>query len=306
MTSPANIHLGHSPSQLLTTPDGSCLLSIEQQDNSAVITAYHWPSFGSNPDGLKFMIDTPSDASFGITSLGSRSAVHLLVLSPSIRSLHSVVLQIQNRSSEFTFKERESRQVDHHSRPQAVHNSLLDCHLDVWVRFPVHAAIQRDTISQLGRRPPALIFVTEDTERPFASYYRSLVSTFIRTVKKPTAGILNATQVSVVSSAEEVSSGCDVSEFLGGQWMVELLCLIPLQLAITHQNRFVPLKNGVWSPEQERELLGADVDQIVSTLSLGWYESLLQSYMASKVRYVVCTTEIITHELTATISLCVS
>lgn len=287
MNSPAGIHLGHSPSQVLTTPDGSCLLSVEKQSHTAIVTAYHWPSFGSNPTGLSFMIDTPSDASFEITTLGSRSAVHLLVLSPSVRSLRSVILQIQNRSSEFTFKERESRRIDSDSRPQAVHNSLLDCHLDVWTRFPVHAAIQRDIISQLGRRPPALIFVTENTEAPFASYYRSLVSTFIRTVKKPTAGILNATQVSVVVSAEEVTSGCDISEFFGGQWMVELLCLIPLQLAITHQNRFIPLKNGVWSPEQERELLGADVDQIVSTLSLGWYESLLQSYMASKVRRMI-------------------
>lgn len=229
------------------------------------------------------MIETPSDAFFQATSLGSRSAIHILMLSPSSQSMDSIMLDIQHSTSEFTFKERERQTVQDRNRPQATHNSILDCHVDVWTRFPVHAAIQRDTISPLGHRPPALVLVTDIPGVPFASYYRGLVSSFIRTIKKPTAGILLSTQASVVSSPEEVLSGCDVSEFLSGQWMVELLCLIPLQIAVTNQNRFVPLKDGVWNPEYERDLLGADVDQIVDSLSLGWYESLLQSYMASKV-----------------------
>lgn len=266
----------------MATPDGSCLVSVDQQDAHARITAYHWSSFGANPDGLQFIVETRPDASFRVTSLGSRSAVHIVMLSPSSQSMQSFMLEIQHRTSEFTFMERERPSVDR-CRPQAIHNSLLDCHVDVWTRFPVHAAIQRDTVSPLGRRPPAIVFVSDVPDIPFASYYRGLVSSFTRTIKKPTAGILAATQASVVSSADEVLSGCGISEFLGGEWMVELFCLIPLQIAVTHQNRFVPLKDGVWSPEHERELLGADVDQIVDSLSLGWYESLFQSYMASKV-----------------------
>lgn len=210
--------------------------------------------------------------------------MHLLILSASSQCVQSILLRIQNRASEFTFTEREHHGKDH-IRRLATHNSLLDCHLDVWTKFPVHPAIQRDVINALGRRPSTLIFVTEKTEAPFTAYYRNLIRTFTRTIKKPTAGKLNAVQVSVVASVEEVLARCEVSDFLGGEWMVELLCLIPIQLAMTHQNRFVPLKDGIWSPEQERDLLGADVDQIVNTLSLGWYESLFQSYMASKVRY---------------------
>ncbi|KAF8119658.1 hypothetical protein EV363DRAFT_1495120 [Boletus edulis] len=48
-------------------------------------------------------------------------------------------------------------------------------------------------------------------------------------------------------------------------------------------NRFVPLKDGAYSPDLERSLLGADVNRIVDSLSFGWYESLFQSYMASRV-----------------------
>ena len=46
----------------------------------------------------------------------------------------------------------------------------------------------------------------------------------------------------------------------------------------------MPLKDGVSSAEHEHSLLGAEVSQIVDAISLGWYESIFQSYMAQKVR----------------------
>jgi hypothetical protein len=53
-------------------------------------------------------------------------------------------------------------------------------------------------------------------------------------------------------------------------------------LAITRDNCFIPLKDGVLNPEHECSLLGADVPAIINSLSIGWYESLFQSYMATK------------------------
>ena len=47
---------------------------------------------------------------------------------------------------------------------------------------------------------------------------------------------------------------------------------------------FLPFKDGVSSAAYEHSLLGAEVTQIVDALSLGWYESIFQSYMAQKVR----------------------
>lgn len=75
----------------------------------------------------------------------------------------------------------------------------------------------------------------------------------------------------------------EVSKYRVGEWLVDLLCLIPIHIAVCRENRFVPLGNGVISAELERTLLGADVNQIVDHLSFGWYESVFQSYMASKV-----------------------
>jgi hypothetical protein len=71
--------------------------------------------------------------------------------------------------------------------------------------------------------------------------------------------------------------------FRAGEWLVDFFCLIPIHLAITKENNFIPLKDGVLSAGLETSLLGADVGRIVDNLSFGWYESIFQSYMASKV-----------------------
>ncbi|KAG9090108.1 Vacuolar protein sorting-associated protein 13A [Ceratobasidium sp. 370] len=100
-----------------------------------------------------------------------------------------------------------------------------------------------------------------------------MISSFERTTRKPMDGTLSSISVfASTDGAASLSNG--VSEFLFGSFIVELLCLIPLQ--------FIPLKDGVWDPAYERSLLGADVPAIIDALSLGWYESLFQSYMATK------------------------
>ena len=75
----------------------------------------------------------------------------------------------------------------------------------------------------------------------------------------------------------------DVSRYRIGEWLVDLLCLIPIQIAVCRENIFVPLADGVLSSDLERSLLGAEVSKIVDRLSFGWYESIFQSYLATKV-----------------------
>jgi hypothetical protein len=116
-----------------------------------------------------------------------------------------------------------------------------------------------------------------------------MISAFERTSHKPTAGELRSIVVSAQpfpSFAQKFLSNSDwpVSRFRAGEWLTDLLCLIPIHIAITQENRFIPPKDGVVSPQLEKSLLGAEVNRIVDSLSLGWYESIFQSYWASKVR----------------------
>jgi len=137
-----------------------------------------------------------------------------------------------------------------------------------------------------------LRFVTDYAGCPFASYFSGLIQDFEIGTKKPVGDELKS--IRVVTDAyddflDDVVSGglyTTVSSFRAGEWIADFLCLIPIHIAVCRENRFIPLKDGVYSPELEKSLLGAEVTKIVDSLSFGWYESLFQSYMASKVSLV--------------------
>jgi hypothetical protein len=95
--------------------------------------------------------------------------------------------------------------------------------------------------------------------------------------------VISAIPYSSLSNSLLGAAEWSVSKFRAGEWLVDILCLIPIHIAVTRENRFIPLKDGVYSTELEKSLLGADVNRIVNHLSFGWYESLFQSYMAKKV-----------------------
>jgi hypothetical protein len=150
-------------------------------------------------------------------------------------------------------------------------------------------AVKRHTItSPSERQQKTLVFVTDDDRRPFSSHFSDIIYSFERASQKPTGNELRSIAVSArtfPSFANQLRSGPDwpVSRFRVGEWLADLLCLIPIHIAITHENRFVPLKDGVVSTQLEKTLLEAEVNKIVDSLSLGWYESIFQSYWASKV-----------------------
>ncbi|KAF9232513.1 hypothetical protein BU15DRAFT_67382 [Melanogaster broomeanus] len=277
---PATLNLEQVPFSVSSTPDGSCLLVSHVRGSETAVTAYHWDTFGSTEGITLDISNLPIDNNLIVTSLISRSAVHLLTLDFSAR-----VLPL---TTEFMFKEKGHRGLSSQNTTTTAHNCLIDCHSDVWTRFPVLPAVQRETISSSSlRSPKTLVFITDRDFAIFASHFAEMIYTFERSTKKPTGDILKSIKVSAASFSvfsEELCSNrpWNVSQYRVGEWLVDILCLIPIHIAIAKENRFVPLKDGVYSPDLEKSLLGADVSHIVDNLSFGWYESLFQSYMASK------------------------
>jgi hypothetical protein len=221
-----------------------------------------------------------------LTSMVSRGRVFFLGLDINAQAVKSVAIDI-TKLAELMFKEKGNKHTLN-TRPTQ-HNCLLDCHAEVWTRFPVLPAVKRRTITSLSeRRKKTLTFIAEDHTRPFASYFSDLVETFEKTMRKPTGDELSGIKVSAAqfgSFWDKMLSVSDwkVSRYRVGEWLVDLLCLIPIHIAVCRENRFIPLANGVLSAELERSLLGAEVNQIVDRLSFGWYESIFQSYLALKV-----------------------
>jgi hypothetical protein len=287
---PATLGLEQVPFGVSSTPDGSCLLVAQARGSEMAVTAYHWDTFGST-EGIA--LDIPNlqiGDNLLVTSLISRSAVHLVKLDFSVHTCQSYALAITRKITEFMFKERGVRGgTSSRNTNTTAHNCIIDCHSEVWTRFPVLPAVQRETISSSSlRSPKTLVFVTDRDFALFASHFAEMIHTFERATKKPTGDVLKSIRVSAASFAVFSNELCNgrqwnVSQYRAGEWVVDFLCLIPIHIAITKENRFVPLKDGVYSTDLERSLLGADVNRIVDSLSFGWYESLFQSYMASKV-----------------------
>ena len=287
---PASLQLPQMPCAIYSAPDGSCLLVVQDEDGERTITAYHWSTFASTSGIPVTLPDFPVDLDAALlTSIVNRNNIHLVGLDLDTRSCRSVVLDITRKATEFTSQERQSKWSSCH-RKQTVHNCLIDCHRDVWMRFPVVAAVKRQTITSSSQREQkTLVFVTGDYRRPFSSYFSDMISAFEKTSRKPAADELNSIIVSTrpfPSFSQEFLSSPDwpVSCFRAGEWLADLLCLIPIHIATTHENRFVPLKDGVVSPQLEKSLLGAEVNRIIDSLTLGWYESIFQSFCTSKVR----------------------
>jgi hypothetical protein len=287
---PSSLKLPSVPSAIYPTPDGSYLLVLRVQGSQLSLTAYHWETFGST-DGISLPLPTiPLDGAV-VTSIVNRGRVFLLALDIDAHCINSVAIDIiaTRKITRVVFQEKGSRNASKTGTQHTQHNSLLDCHREVWTRFPVLPAVKRRTITSLSeRRPRSLTFITENPTQPFASYFSDLIQGFVRETRKPTGDELRSIQV----SATDFESFRDrtvfdlrwnISQYCVGEWLVDLLCLIPIHIAVCHENRFVPLANGVISAELERILLGADVNQIVDHLSFGWYESIFQSYMASMV-----------------------
>jgi len=287
---PASLDLHHVPIDVYSSPDGSCFLIVTLDGASTSITTYHCSTFGST-DGVSLPIaDWAGDSKLVISSLLRRSAVHLLKLDVLAHTCSSVALDITRKVTEFMFREKDSNGALSRNAHLTAHNCLMDCHAEVWTRFPVLPAVQRATISSNDRCRRSILFVTDQDHNRYQPHFADMIETFERTTKKPTGDKLSTLQVSAMTFDGFIPNHSPDAEwdntsiFKVGEWVVDILCLIPIHLALARDNRFVPLKDGVYSVQVEKSLLGAEINRIVDSISFGWYESIFQSYMADKVR----------------------
>lgn len=296
---------------ILPSPDASCIFFAAISSNSPytveTIQAVHTASFGTTKG---FNVDVSAEGGIlpQLTYFGSRSNVYFVFSSPETQSLRSIKVQVITKTSDFSFKARQSLASSASSVPEDTpiktkHNSLIDVHADVWSRFPVQATIRRSAAA-FEKEPPSISFVSEHSSAEFDPYIRNLAQKFKTATKKPTGDALSSlviTSYDKASFIESLSDPSGISTFPAGRWLIELVCLIPLHLAVTDGDRFVPLKDGVWSTEFDRSLLGQSTVEvskrygglsravIAHTLSLcpyrisvGWYESILRSYYANR------------------------
>ncbi|KAL5513533.1 hypothetical protein ACEPAH_3932 [Sanghuangporus vaninii] len=283
---PAHLQLPSTPITTFATPDGACFGAIYLRDSETIMAMYHWASLGSH-EGFTFKVADSFSLRPLVSAFDDRKNVHLFTLDSSSATCVSIRISIIRPVTEFHFREKHNQSSFGQGERRTIHNSLVDCHSDVWTRFPVVPAVQRQTIvSRERRKPRSMRFVTAwQTRVPFRDYFKDMIQKFEKSTKKPTGSLLSDIIISTCDFASDLDLDAvwqDTSVFKAGEWVVDIFCLIPIHIAIARDNRFIPLKDGVWAPEVEKSLLGADVGRVADSLSFGWYESIFQSYMSTK------------------------
>ncbi|KAH9956843.1 hypothetical protein BGW80DRAFT_234162 [Lactifluus volemus] len=196
---PASLHLQSIPSAIYSFPDGSCLLCLHDQASQPSLAVYHWETFGST-DGIS--LDVPKFPLKGavLTSMVSRGCVFLLGLDIDRQCMKSVAIDITRRATDFVFKQKGSSSTSDNLNAHTLHNSIIDCHKEVWTRFPVYAAVRRRTITSLSeRQQKSLTFITEIPTPLFVPYFSELIRAFEREAKKPTGDELRRIEVSAAN-----------------------------------------------------------------------------------------------------------
>ncbi|KAG8712967.1 Vacuolar protein sorting-associated protein 13A [Ceratobasidium sp. 423] len=255
-----------------SAPDGSCLLVVVPGNHSSShrLLAFHWASFGTNKRGIDSTGLGGCDGHRVATRFDGRGRVHVVSFDAASRALTSTVLQITQKANDFSFRKKGIKKIN---------NSLIDCHLEVWRQFPVVPAVARNTPIVIDRQPRELVFASSVGLQGVGEYFVGVISAFENTSWKPIGETLTAMRARGTSKFGR-NIVDKISEFKLGSFIVELLCLIPLHLAVMRGNHFIPLKDGVWDPEYERSLLGADVPGIVDALSLGCLNHLADTSFA--------------------------
>jgi hypothetical protein len=130
----------------------------------------------------------------------------------------------------------------------------------------------------------SLAFTAGDHPIPIArlrSYFLRMIRSFEHKMRKPTDGRLGSIDIQhSTSSSLRQSISSEITTYFTGRWIVDLICLIPIHIAVVTSNRFTPLKDGISSPEFEQQLLGADILSIADrSVSLRLCSSCLTSLL---------------------------
>ncbi|KAJ7583108.1 hypothetical protein C8J56DRAFT_1095971 [Mycena floridula] len=120
-----------------SSPDGSCVFLVYPMETGNSLHAHHLSTFGHKPS-VVLDLPKPLGDSTMVTSMFTRNSVHLVSLDSQTNECWSVALDIMKNVTEFQFKEKALHSETPTSPKQniKVHNSLIDCHSDVWIRFP--------------------------------------------------------------------------------------------------------------------------------------------------------------------------
>ncbi|CAG8442852.1 12656_t:CDS:10 [Acaulospora colombiana] len=176
--------------------------------------------------------------------------------------------------------------------PKTKVNGLLDAYSMVFTKYAISSPIGRMddplTLTVVMELASVNRSGINKYEVKFQRYIEKLFEKFKKDTKKPLGHLKNfRIHCATIESITELEN--EYTEYQFGDWIIELFCLIPLQIAITRDNEFIPLRDGVYSPEVERSALDDGfglIGSVTKSISFGWYESIFEYFSSLKVKVI--------------------
>ncbi|CAB4389102.1 unnamed protein product [Rhizophagus irregularis] len=285
---------------VLSSTDGSCIMVFakEQRDyNNDIkeinrVYVYFSKNFG---DPVSKVIDLPSSfkslESLQISCINNLQT-HLISLDLQNGCLNSLLVKITLEKAQFRFQKCMRKKSPIFQRTNL--NDLINAYKLTFEKYPID-----NCIDSKQNRPLCLKIVldidddaVEDYGEKFEEYIIKMFENLKHSTKKP-ASILKKFSTSVITFQELDVEDANFqkkfsSEYQLGEWIIQLCCLIPIQIAVTRNNLFQPLKDGLSSNENYLIELEDDnhVDIISKNISFGWYEGIFKHFGNKKVKVI--------------------
>ena len=162
-----------------SSSDGSCLFMKTATASGYRILCHHWASFGGVIGTIiAWPEQIPVHAQMAVSSVGSRNSTHIIFMVPQHNFCWSLYVRIPRKSSEYVFRSNDDDNGSTVDVKRTVNNSLIDCHSEVWTRFPVYAPICRETTEAAVHAPRSITFVSSAPSTSFAPYFSKMIRDF--------------------------------------------------------------------------------------------------------------------------------
>ncbi|CAG8438296.1 8032_t:CDS:10 [Funneliformis caledonium] len=176
--------------------------------------------------------------------------------------------------------------------PKTKLNGLIDAYKLMFEKYPVESCIDPEQNRPLSLKIVLDIEVVDEEIEKYGEKFKDYISeTFEdlkRSTKKPTT-MLKKFSTSIIPFQELNIESIQKysSEYELGEWIIQLCCLIPIQIAVAKDNVFQPLKDGLSSNDFEiDDGYSHHVESIAKNISFGWYEGIFRHFGDKKVKVV--------------------
>ncbi|PKK70959.1 hypothetical protein RhiirC2_443579 [Rhizophagus irregularis] len=174
-------------------------------------------------------------------------------------------------------------------------NDLINAYKLMFEKYPIDSCIDPEQSRPLSLK--VVLDVDKNNIKKYGEKFKKYVTKIFDNLKHSTkkpANILKGFSISVITFQELDIVNVKFqkkfsSEYQLGEWIIQLCCLIPIQIAVARNNLFQPLKDGLSSDENHLIELGDDrrhVEIISKNISFGWYEGIFKHFSNKKVKII--------------------